>query len=244
MIELPEKSLAVIHVKEPELYFGHGQTSDHPKDGLFLYGPHSAPNRTKEISVGAIGTREGLRFLRRWAIRLGGFVEVPPPGPREKEHRLHLSNFPGLEETFGITFNPLDFVQRKIDFKVLDEATRTLNQHEAVRSAVDLYVHEIEDYDRNEERNIDIWLFILPELVFERCKPQSRRSGLSLVKGEFEKSQKSKRFYHSWRTLSTKAMRTSSMMSRTFIDKPKRGCSNSDTSRSWCVKRRLPPRTF
>jgi hypothetical protein len=192
MIELPEKSLAVIHVKEPELYFGHGQTSDHPKDGLFLYGPHSAPNRTKEISVGAIGTREGLRFLRRWAIRLGGFVEVPPPGPREKEHRLHLSNFPGLEETFGITFNPGDFVQRKIDFKVLDEATRTLNQHEAVRSAVDLYVYEIEDYDRNEERNIDIWLFILPELVFERCKPQSRRSGLSLVKGEFEKSQKSK----------------------------------------------------
>jgi len=192
MIELPKRELTVVHVKEPELFFGHGQISDHPKDGLFLYGPHSPPTRTKEISVGAIGTREGLRFLRQWAIRLGGFVEVPPRGPREKEHRLHLSSFPGLEETFNITFNPGDFVQRQIELKVLDEATRTLNQHEAVRRAVDLYVQEIEHHDRNEERKIDIWLFVLPELVFERCKPQSGRSGLSLVKGDFAKSQTSK----------------------------------------------------
>jgi hypothetical protein len=190
MTDLPEKSLNVIYVKEPELYFGHGQTSDHPKDGLFLYGPHSAPNRSKEICVGAIGTKQGLSFLRRWAIQICGFIEVPPPGKTEKKNRLHLSNFPGLEETFGITFNPGDFVQRQIDLTALDDATRTLNQHEAVRKAVDLYVQEIEHHDRNEERKVDVWLFVLPELVFERCKPLSKRSALSLVKGEFTKDQK------------------------------------------------------
>jgi hypothetical protein len=41
----PENSLNVIHIDEPDLSFGHGQTCDHPKDGLFLYGPHSAPAR-------------------------------------------------------------------------------------------------------------------------------------------------------------------------------------------------------
>ena len=41
-----KESLKVIHIEEPELSFGHGQTCDHPKDGLFLYGPHSGPTRT------------------------------------------------------------------------------------------------------------------------------------------------------------------------------------------------------
>ncbi len=189
-MDVPRSELKVIHIKEPELLFGYGQRCDHPKDGLFLYGPHSAPSTPKEISVGAIGTKDGLRFLRRWAIAVGGFIAVPPPGKMEKEHRLHLSNFPGLEEAFGISFNPAEFVQRTIDLKVLDDATRTINQHEAVRKAVDLYIGEIEHHDRNEERTVDVWILVLPELVFERCKPLARRAGLPLVEGEFVKHQK------------------------------------------------------
>jgi len=59
-MELPNKSLKVIHIDEPELTFGHGQTCDHPKDGLFLYGPNSGPTRPREVSVGVIGTKDGL----------------------------------------------------------------------------------------------------------------------------------------------------------------------------------------
>jgi hypothetical protein len=53
-------------------------------------------------------------------------------------------------------------------------------------------MQEIEHHDRNEERTVDVWMFILPELVFERCKPLSRRSGLELVKGDFAKKQKTR----------------------------------------------------
>lgn len=192
MTDLPEKSLEVAYIPEPELSFGHGQVSDHPKDGLFLYGPHAGPTRTKEISVGVIGTKAGLSYFRNWAIRLGGFVAVPPPGKMDKEHRLHLSNFPGLEEAFGLMISPADFVERKIDPKALDDATKILNPYEAVRKAVDIYINEIEHHDNNEERTVDVWMFILPELIFERCKPLSRRSGLELVKGEFIKKQKAR----------------------------------------------------
>jgi hypothetical protein len=191
-MELPEKPLPVVYIEEPELAFGHGQNSDHPKDGLFLYGPHAGPARSREISVGVIGTKEGLSYFRSWAIRLGGFVSVPPPKKTDKEHRLHLSNFPGLEEAFGLIISPGEFVECEIDTKALDDATRTLNQHEAVRKAVDLYVGEIEHYDKNEEKTVDVWVFILPELVFERCKPLSRRSGLEMTKGDFSKKQKEK----------------------------------------------------
>ena len=87
-MDLPEKSLEVIHIEEPELSFGHGQTCDHPKDGLFLYGPHAAPARSREVSVGVIGTKDGLTYFRNWAIALGGFVAVPPPKKTDKANRL------------------------------------------------------------------------------------------------------------------------------------------------------------
>jgi hypothetical protein len=192
MTRSAKQSFQAIYIPEPDLSFGHGQTSDHPKDGLFLYGPHSAATRSKEISIGVIGTNEGLGYFRNWAIRMGGFIAVPPPGKTDKEHRLHLSNFPGFEEAFGLMISPGEFIERKIELHALDEATRTLNQHEAVRKAVEMYVQEIEHHDRNEERTVDVWVFILPELVFERCKPLSRRSGLELVKGDFTKKQKTR----------------------------------------------------
>ena len=191
-MDLPKEFLKVIHIHEPELSFGHGQTCDHPKDGLYLYGPHSGPTRTREVSVGAIGTKDGLSYFRSFAIAFGGFVSIPPRKKTDKENRLHLSNFPGLEEAFGIMVSPAEFVQRTVDYKALDDATRTVNQHEAVRKTVDLYVGEIERYDKNEEKTVDVWMFILPEIIFERCKPQSRRTGLGLTKGEFGKSQKEK----------------------------------------------------
>jgi hypothetical protein len=183
--------LEMVYIPEPALSFGYGQTSDHPKDGLFLYGPHAA-QRSKEISVGVIGTKQGLSFFRSWAVRLGGRIPIPPRAKTDKEHRLHLSNFPGLEEAFNLIISPGDFVHREIDLAALDAATRTLNQHEAVKKAVEMYVSEIVSHDRNEERTVDVWVFILPELVFERCKPLSRRTGLGLVRGEFGKRQKTK----------------------------------------------------
>lgn len=189
-MELPKKTLETIYIQEPDLSFGHGQTCDHPKDGLFLYGPHSPPVQSKDVSIGVVGTPVGLSFFRNWAIKLGGFIPVPPSGKKDKEHRLHLSNYPGLEEAFGLVVSPAEFVERKIDLQALDDATRTLNKHEAVRKAVDLYIQQIEYHDQNEERTIDVWMFVLPELVFERCKPLSRRTGLDLVKGEFAKKQR------------------------------------------------------
>ncbi|PKN11179.1 MAG: hypothetical protein CVU43_20400 [Chloroflexi bacterium HGW-Chloroflexi-5] len=187
-----EKTLETAYISEPTLSFGHGQVCDHPKDGLFLYGPHAGSNRSKEISLGVIGTKSGLSFFRNWAIQAGGFISVPPPGRMDKANRLHLSNFPGFEEAFNIIISPGEFSELKIDLDELDVATKTLNQYEAVRKTVDLYVRQIEHFDKNEERKIDVWVLILPELIFQRCKPLSQRSGLKLVEGEFVKKKKTR----------------------------------------------------
>jgi hypothetical protein len=189
-MKLDERSLAVLHIPEPSLEFSYGQSCPYPKDGLFLYGPHLKPQKTPHISIGVIGSAQGVEHFKGWAGKLKGRIDVPAPKRGEKKNRLHLSNFPGIEEAFGISFDPTQVVAYIIDPKELDETTRTVNLHEAVRKAVEVYIAKVKQHDKNEERKIDVWLLILPELVFERCKPKAKRTGLPLVKGDFGKKQK------------------------------------------------------
>lgn len=51
-----------------------------------------------------------------------------------------------------------------------------------MKKAVDLYLAAIERHDTNEEKTLDVWMFILPEIIFERCKPLARCSVLDLTR--------------------------------------------------------------
>ena len=121
----------LIHLPEPALSFGFGQSTDHPKDGLYLYGPHKADDRNKVITIGVIGTTEGLEYFRRWGRSVLGDVLVPPPKKTDKEHRLHLSNFPGMPAAFGVSFDPRDFIEYVVDGDKIETTTALQNHHEA-----------------------------------------------------------------------------------------------------------------
>src|SRR5258708_33715400 len=105
-MKFDETSLLLLHIPEPPLEFSHGQVCPYPKDGLLLYGPHLKPTKTPQISIGVIGTTEGVSHFKSWAEKLKGRIEVPPPKRGEKKKRLHLSNFPGIEEAFGSSYDP------------------------------------------------------------------------------------------------------------------------------------------
>jgi hypothetical protein len=185
-----ERSLEVVHCFEPNLEFGARQTTAHPKDGLFLYGPHDKPKRTKEIRFGVVGTADGINLFRRLAAQIKKRVEVPPPGKGEKADRLHLANFPGIEEAFGITFNENELTSCTLDYKDIDTASRIVNLHEATAKVVKLYIDRIRRHIANEERAIDAWVLVVPEIIFERCKPGAKRLGLPMEKGDFAKTQR------------------------------------------------------
>jgi hypothetical protein len=189
-MEFPERSLQVLHFPEPSLEFGFSQTTAHPKDGLFLYGPHSRAKKTREIRIGVIGTQAGIEHFRNWVARIRKRVEVPPPGKTEKKDRLHLANFPGLEEAFGISVNEKEFVTYTIDHKKIDSATRILNLHEAVSKVAQLYIQKALGHIDNEESAIEMWVIVVPEIIFERCTPGAKRTGLPMEKGDFGKRQK------------------------------------------------------
>ena len=131
-------TLPVLHLDEPQLEFGSKQTTAHPKDGLFLYGPLSKPKKTREVRIGVIGTQAGINHFRSWAAQIKKLVSVPPPGKTEKQNRLHLANFPGMEEAFKVSFNEADFVTYPLELRDIDTASRIVNLHEAVSKVVRL----------------------------------------------------------------------------------------------------------
>ena len=187
-----EPSLLVEHLNEPDLDFRFGQRSHHPKDGLFLYGPHAAAKKLKDVRIGVVATARGMKLFRRWSQKLLDGIKVPPPGPRDKQDRLHLADFLGLEETFGITFDPTGCSELQIDETRIERATRILNKHEAVDEVAQIYIDRVQKFRRNEERTVDVWLFVVPEVVYERCRPESKRTGLELIDGRASKKQKSR----------------------------------------------------
>lgn len=191
-MKLPEKSLVVEHFDEPQLEFAGMQTSPHPKDGLFLYGPHAKARKPREINLGVVGTPDGISHFRDWGFRLHRQVSVPPPGKGEKTDRLHLANFPGIQETFGISFDPDGCSALSIPLSDIEHATRLQNLNEAVDKVARLYIDRVKKHLKNEERSIDVWILVLPEIVYDRCRPGSKRSGLVLEKGEFSRKQKGK----------------------------------------------------
>lgn len=189
MTQFKDRTLLAEHIEEPRLEFGHFQKTDHPKDGLFLYGPRVPPAGSAPLRVGVIGTAKGLELFRGWASEIMAPIAVPSPGKRDKAVRLHISAFPGLREAVGLSLDPKAFTEVELDAGKLDAATRKLNHFEAVSSAADLYVDAVRRHSEREEKAIDVWMFVIPEFVFDRCRSQSRRQGLTLEKGEFSKKQ-------------------------------------------------------
>jgi hypothetical protein len=85
-------SVQGIHVSEPELMFGFGQRTFHPKDGLFRYGPLE-DRRPAEMRLGVIGTEMGISRFQRWVASIQRCIE---PAKSALFHEA----FPGFEATF------------------------------------------------------------------------------------------------------------------------------------------------
>lgn len=186
------KSLKALHIKEPLLCFKYGQESDYPRDGLFLFGPETQPDR-REITLGVIGTEKGIRLFRSWMEKLRCGVKVSARGPRDKKNRLHLSNFSGLKEVFGINVSEDRLVSYTLKREEIEKKLLIANPHECVASTVDYFLHPIKDHMNDEERQVDLWVLVVPEDVFTICRPQaiSKRKE-ELIKGKFPVKQTSR----------------------------------------------------
>ena len=134
-----------MHIDEPMLSFGFNQT-EHPKDGLFLYGPPASNQNPARMDVGVIGTAEGIRRYETWVKAISSPIAAPETGKEENKTML-----PGFQATFGIPWPVKPFATITIDGDVLSRRIHTEDRHEGIFKAVEVYSDALEKHPREQE---------------------------------------------------------------------------------------------
>lgn len=158
----------MVHVPEPALAFGFGQTAEHPKDGLFLYGPPASNQNPARMDVGVIGTHLGIARYENWVKSIGSTIAPPEKGRTENKMM-----WPGFQAVFGIPWPASPFTTCVIDGKELSRRMRGEDRHEAIFRAVDVYDEALRKYRLEEEARPKLWFAVLPEEVFKYGRPKS-----------------------------------------------------------------------
>ncbi|OAI30616.1 hypothetical protein A1351_22510 [Methylosinus sp. R-45379] len=158
----------LIHVPEPRLAFGFGQTAEHPKDGLFLYGPPASNLNPARMDVGVVATAAGIERYQRWVKSIG--LTISPPAEGKPENKMF---WPGFEAVFAAPWPEQPYASCVIDGAELSRRIRIENRYEAISEAAKLYGDTLRRHLDDEEARPKLWFAVLPEEVFRYGRPKS-----------------------------------------------------------------------
>jgi hypothetical protein len=162
-----------IHIDEPRLSFGHGQSAEHPKDGLFLFGPVASGQNPARMDVGVIATPAGLEKYSKWIASIEKFIDVPAPAPNRKRNDANTFIWPGFEAVYGAAWPSKPFATCMIDAAELSRRILGADRHQAIYSAVALYEEALRKYLREEEARPQLWFAVVPDDVYKYGRPKS-----------------------------------------------------------------------
>jgi hypothetical protein len=153
----------LIHLPEPTLLFGHGQSIEDPRDGLGLFGPFDSA-QILGVRYGVIGTKTGIRRFAEWVDK------IQHPVVEEKPTRLR-PPFPGFEAAFGIPFNPKPLVSVEFEESALMKHVHIGDRFKRVYETAGFFTERILEAIRTEEDKPTLWFIIAPEDVYKYCRP-------------------------------------------------------------------------
>jgi len=175
----------ILHIVEPKLAFRYGQQLEYSRDGLYLYGPVDARETPRQIRYGFIGTQSGLERFERWASDMSSFIATPLQRRGAKALEPHHVPFPGFSEAFHAIWSskPAAIIS-DIDEADLHRRIHISNRHEAIKSAVDVFVDRLIAEQKRSEDPPSFWYVVVPEFVYELGRPQSTVSKAARVGGK------------------------------------------------------------
>jgi hypothetical protein len=162
-----------LHIDEPSLTFGHDQSAEHPKDGLFLFGPVRCGQNPARMDVGVISTPAGLEKYSKWISSIEKFIDVPLPAPNRKRNEANMFVWPGFEAVYGAAWPSKPFATCMIDAAELSRRILGSDRHQAIYSAVTLYEEALRKHLREEEARPQLWFAVVPEDVYKYGRPKS-----------------------------------------------------------------------
>ena len=156
----------LIRIPEPPLLFGHRQALEDPRDGLSLFGPLDE-GKPYGVRAAIIGHRAGIRRLLAWIDRMAGVIRNATPARKRPP-------FPGFAAAFGIPWTADPLIRIEVDEEEIQKCASIGDRYQRVYRTVALYSSRILDALRQEEQKPDLWLVVIPEIVYRNCRPLSR----------------------------------------------------------------------
>lgn len=157
----------LLHISEPLLNFGNGQTAIDPRDGLMLFGPFDKLKVKGDKNIGIIGP-EYLRNMMK------DYLQKIHKPILNSDRSIARPNFPGLEAIFGISVNFHNIVEVNVNKTEIEKFLKYTDAHQRVHNLVNLYVEPLLKYSENEEMPVDVWFVVIPEDIFIYGRPKSR----------------------------------------------------------------------
>jgi hypothetical protein len=170
-------SNAAVLLEEPRLEFRHHQFLEDPHDGLSLFGPYGieVSAHPKNLSVGVIGTKQGVAAFNQWCKVVQGPVY---PGEGLKPHLWPV--FPGFEAAFCSDL-PRDAAwSHELDLEKLSEESMRRDANQRAAGVVEQYLNVIEKTEKKDEK-FSTLVCVVPDFIWKNCRPESYVPGATGV---------------------------------------------------------------
>ena len=171
----------LVHLPEPSLLFNYRQAVTDPRDGLTLFGPLDK-GKPYGIRAGVVGTSDGIRKFRKWV----GRIQLPISNEPQSVAR---PLFPGFEAAFRIPWGVEPALAIEVDDQDLHQSAFIDDVHQRVFKTVDVFAEKIASA-AEEDLSVDLWFLVVPDYVYENCRPRSNVPRQFQVKSTYKMSRR------------------------------------------------------
>ena len=105
------------------------------------------------MDVGVVATPAGLQKYSKWVASIERFIDVPPPNPKRKRNDANTFVWPGFEAVYGAAWPSKPFATCLIDAGELSRRILGADRHQAIYSAVALYVARQSGWEHSDNQD-------------------------------------------------------------------------------------------
>jgi len=171
-------------IEEPKLLFGYEQKLEDPRDGLTIFGPLEKL-RPYGIISGVVSTKSGLEKFKAFLKEI--------EKPLYNRDNVSRPFFPGFNSVFKMEWSGDKIYHINIEETELGKCLYYEDVHDRTYHTVSLFADKIISAKKDEHPDINLWIIIVPDDVYESCRPQSIiRKNLIVTKKTITKSRAKK----------------------------------------------------
>ena len=154
----------LIKIEEPRLLFGFDQKLEDPRDGLTIFGPLEKL-RPYGIISGVVSTKTGLEKFKAFLQEI--------QKPIYNKDNTSRPFFPGFNSVFKMEWSCEKIYHINVEDAELGQCLYYEDVHDRTYHTVSLFSDKIVAAKKDEHPDINLWIVIIPDLVYESCRPQS-----------------------------------------------------------------------